>query len=91
MFFYVPRLKKNLVSVAVLKGHGYDVIFRKGKALLRHITMGWVKQIDVRVKKMYALEVKYACKYLRIKEEVTDLVVEREPKLPINMQPHKQS
>ena len=40
---YVPGLKKNLVSIAVLEYRGYDVIFRKGKVFLRHIAMGWVK------------------------------------------------
>ena len=44
---YVPGLKKNLVSVAVLEDHGYDVVFSKGKVFLRHITMGQVKQIGV--------------------------------------------
>jgi len=28
---YVPGLKKNLVLVAMLEDHGYNVIFRKGK------------------------------------------------------------
>ena len=35
---YVPRLKKNLVSVALLEDKGYDVVFSKGKVFLRHIT-----------------------------------------------------
>ena len=39
---------------------------------------------------MYVLEVKDACKYLRRKVVVNDLVVERE-KLSLNMQPEKQS
>lgn len=63
----------------------YDVIFRKGKVFLRHITMGWVKQIGVRVKNLYALEVEDACKYLRSKAVISDLLVEREHKLPLNM------
>ena len=29
--FYVPCLRKNLVSIAVLEDNGYDVMFRKGK------------------------------------------------------------
>ena len=37
---YVPRLKKNLVSVTMLEDKGYDVVFSKGKAFLRHISMG---------------------------------------------------
>eukprot|EP00253_Pinus_taeda_P008813 PITA_08813 len=36
---YVPRLKKNLVSIAMLEDKGYDVVFSKGKVFLRHITM----------------------------------------------------
>eukprot|EP00253_Pinus_taeda_P030066 PITA_30066 len=36
---YVPGLKKNLVSVAMLEDKGYNVIFIKGKAFLRHIAM----------------------------------------------------
>jgi len=31
---HVPRLTKNLVSVAMLEDRGYDVIFTKGKAFL---------------------------------------------------------
>ena len=33
---YVPGLKKNLVSVAMLEDKGYDVVFSKGKVFLRH-------------------------------------------------------
>jgi hypothetical protein len=29
---HVPGLKKNLVSVAMLKDRGYDVVFSDGKA-----------------------------------------------------------
>ena len=36
---YVPGLKKNLVSVAMLEDKGYDVVFSKGKAFLRHIAL----------------------------------------------------
>ena len=28
---YVPGLKKNLVSIAMLEDKGYDVVFSKGK------------------------------------------------------------
>lgn len=90
-FLYVPRLRKNLVSIAVLEDYGYDGIFRKGNVFLRHIAMGWVKYIGIRVKNMNALEVKDTDKYLGRKEEVSDLVIEREHKLPLNMQPQKQS
>jgi hypothetical protein len=31
---YVPRLKKNCISVAVLEGKGYSIAFSKGKALM---------------------------------------------------------
>jgi len=37
---YVPSLKKNLVSVAMLEDKGYDVVFSKGKVFLRHIDTG---------------------------------------------------
>ena len=39
-FLYVPSLKKNLVSVAILEDLGYDVMFRKGNVFLKHIAMG---------------------------------------------------
>ena len=84
---YVPGLKKNLVLVAMLEDKGYDVVFSKGKVFLRHITTGQVKQIGAQVKNLYVLEVQDACKALRSKAKVRDLVVERESKLPLNMQP----
>ena len=31
---YVPGLKKNLISVAVLESKGYSIAFTKGKALM---------------------------------------------------------
>eukprot|EP00253_Pinus_taeda_P036550 PITA_36550 len=34
---YVPGLKRNLVSIAMLEDKGYDVVFSKGKVFLRHI------------------------------------------------------
>ena len=37
---YVPGLKKNLVSIAMLEDKGYDVVFNKGKAFRRHIATG---------------------------------------------------
>ena len=88
---YVPGLKRNLVSIAMLEDRGYDVVFREGKVFLRHIITRQVKQIGSRVKNLYALEVQDACKDLRSKENVRDLVVERESKLPLNMQPQKKS
>ena len=87
---YVPGLKKNLVSIAVLEDPGYEVMFRKGKIFLKHIAAGQVNQISVRVKNLYSLKVEDACKALRIKAVVSDLVVERE-KLSLNMHPQKKS
>ena len=37
---YVPRLKKNLVSISMLEDRGCDVILSKGKVFLRHIATG---------------------------------------------------
>jgi len=54
---YVPRMKKNLVSVAMLEDKGYDVVFRKGKVFLRHIATGQTKRIGIQVKNLYKLEV----------------------------------
>jgi len=54
---YVTGLKKNLVLVSMLEDHGYDVIFSKGKAFLRHIATGQVNWIGVWVKNLYKLEV----------------------------------
>lgn len=54
---YVPGLKKNLVSVAMLEDKGYDVVFNKGKVFLRHIDMGQTKRIRIQVKNLYKIEV----------------------------------
>eukprot|EP00253_Pinus_taeda_P018889 PITA_18889 len=54
---YEPRLKKKLVLVAMLEEKGYDVVFSKGKASLRHIAMGQTKRIGIRVKNLYKMEV----------------------------------
>ena len=81
---FVLGLKKNLVSASILEDHVYDVIFNKGKVFLRHISMGQVKQIGVRFKNLYALEVEDACKAFRSKVVVSDLVFGRE-KLSLNM------
>ena len=43
----VSRLKKNLVSVGMLEDKGYDVVFSKGKAFLRHIATGQTKIFGV--------------------------------------------
>ena len=65
---YVLGLKKNLVSVAALENRGYDVLFSKGKAFLRHIAMGQVKRIRVWVKNLYKLDVE-DCAALSTKAE----------------------
>ena len=49
---------------------------------------GQVKWMSSRVNKMYALKVEDACKVLRRKAVVNDLVVERD-KLSLNMKPQK--
>jgi len=82
---YVPRLKRNLVSIVMLKDRGYDVVFSKGKVFLRHIITRQVKQIGSRIKNLYALEVQDACKGLSSEATDGDLVVERECILPRNM------
>eukprot|EP00253_Pinus_taeda_P024352 PITA_24352 len=66
---YVPGLKKNLVSIAMLEDKGYDVVFSKGKAFLRHIAMGHTKRIRIWVKNLYKLEVD-DCASLSTKEEL---------------------
>ena len=52
---------------------------------------GNMKEIGVLAKNLYALEVQDACKALRSKAKVRYLVVERESKLPFNMQHQKKS
>jgi len=42
---FVLILKKNIIVVVVLEDYGYDPIFLKGKAFLRHIAMGYVELI----------------------------------------------
>lgn len=54
---FVPRLKKNLISVEIFEDHGYDIIFNKGKSFLRHIVTRQVNRIGVRVKNLYKIEV----------------------------------
>jgi len=82
---YVPRLRKNMVLIPMLEDKGYDLVFNKGKVFLRQVTTRQVKRIGSRVKYLYALEVQDACKDLRSKEIVGDLMVERESTLPLNM------
>ena len=59
---YVPGLKRNLVSIAMLEDRGYDVVFSKGKVFLRHIITRQVKQIGSRVKNLYLLRFKMHAK-----------------------------
>ena len=65
---YVLGLKNNLVSISMLENYGYDVIFRKGKAFLRHIASGQEKWIEVRMKNLYKLDVE-DCVELSMKAE----------------------
>ncbi len=37
---YVPRLKENLIFVAVLEDRGYDIVFSKGKYFMKHVATG---------------------------------------------------
>eukprot|EP00253_Pinus_taeda_P020605 PITA_20605 len=69
---YVPELKKNLVSVAMMEEKGYDVVFSKGKAFLRHVAMGQTKRIGIWVKNLYKLEVD-DCATLSTKEEMVQI------------------
>ena len=54
-FMHGPRLKKNLISMAMLEDKGYDVVFSEGKAFLRSKTTGQTRRIGVRVKNLYQL------------------------------------
>eukprot|EP00253_Pinus_taeda_P025406 PITA_25406 len=69
---YVPRLKKNLVSVMMLEEKGYDVVFSKGKAFLRHIAMIHTRRIGIWVKNLYKLEVD-DCATLSSKAELVQI------------------
>jgi len=66
---YVPGMKKNLVSFVMLEEKGYNVVFSKRKALLRHIAMGQTKRIKIRVKNLCKLEVD-DCAALSSKEKL---------------------
>lgn len=56
---YVFGLKKKLIYVVVLEDKGYDVVLIKGKDFLKHVSIGQVKQIGVRVKTFYKLEIDF--------------------------------
>ena len=53
---HVPRLKKNLISMAMLYNKGYDVVFSEGKSFLRSKATGETWRIGVRVKILYHLQ-----------------------------------
>ena len=61
-------LRNNLFYVAMFEYYGYDVIFSEGKVFLRHKATGQVKNIRVRVKNLYKLDVE-DCAALSTKEE----------------------
>lgn len=42
---YVPNLKKKNISIVVLEYHGYDVVFSKGNAYIKHVAIGQVKKL----------------------------------------------
>ena len=44
---YVPGLKKNMISVAMLEYKGYDVVFSEGKAFLRSKATSETRRIGV--------------------------------------------
>lgn len=44
---FVPKVKNNLILVAILEDHAYDAIFSKRKAFMRDIAIGQVKQTGV--------------------------------------------
>ena len=54
---HVPGLKKKLVSIAMLEDRGYDVFFSEGKSFLRHKATRQAKNIGIRVKNLYKLDV----------------------------------
>jgi len=69
-----------------------DIVDLKLSLFLENfVTTGKMKQIGVLAKNLYALDVQDACKALRSKENVRNLVVERDSKLPLNMHPQKKS
>jgi len=57
---YLLGLKKNLIFVVILYDRGYAVFFSKWKAFFRHVATRKVKQIGVRVEKLYKLAVYFA-------------------------------
>ena len=85
----IPKLKKNRLNQSLDEG---DIADLKSTLFLENfVTVGNMKQIGVLAKNLYALEVQDACKALRSKAKVRYLVVERESKLPLNMQRQNKS
>ena len=75
-------MKKNLVFVATLEDKGYVVILRRDKAYLKHLASRCMKQIDVKMKNLYLLQVEIgatlSCKVgsapsrdVRVEESIT--------------------
>lgn len=64
----MPGKKKFFIFVAILEDKGYDLMFNKRKAFIKHAATGKVKKNCVRVKKLYKIEVD-ACTKFRSKEK----------------------
>lgn len=65
---YVLGLEKNFISITLLEEKGYDIVFNKSKAFMKHVAIGKVKPIGVRLKNICKLEVD-ACVALSSKEK----------------------
>ena len=54
---YVPRMKRNLVSISALEGKGYKVAFSDGKVLAwdKNASMDSARVIGVRKESLYRL------------------------------------
>jgi hypothetical protein len=69
---YVPKLKKNLLSVSVLEDMGFVVMFKKWQVLIRPegISTDTIVSIGVREGKLYRLHGKHVCG----SKEILDLI-----------------
>lgn len=63
-----------------IKYNGYEVVFKNGKAYLKHVASCEIKKFGVRVESLYKLE-EDACITLRRKAWIRDVLVEREHNL----------
>ena len=56
--YYVPRLKKNLISVSTIEDRGLEVLFRDGSVyiLTRGANFATAKAIGTRIGKLYKLD-----------------------------------